>query len=105
MSEIAKQESTHVVLIGIKLMIVRLFLSQQAYNQFLNRQMNSVEPKAFPYYASMLIDCIKFTKTESKKYKNDLEETKAVISQFPICEPYYAMVRTVVKQNRQKRGL
>ena len=106
MSEIiAKAESQHIIVIGVKLFFARLLLPQDRYNKFLYNQIAKVDIDALPYYSGMLVDCIKLTKKKSQNFRNSDGEAGVIVSQCNLLRPFYRDVYVVVKKHRIKYGL
>jgi hypothetical protein len=102
---IAKAESSHIVIIGVKLFFARLFLPQEKYNKFLSHEAVKIDRNALPYYSGLLVDCIKLTKKKSANFRNANSEADVIIALYPVFRPFYRDVYVVVSLHRKKCGL
>jgi ATP/ADP translocase len=102
---IEKAVAPNVILIGVKLFFARILFPTNLYNKFLARQVESVDKEARPAYMETFIECIKLTKSNSKKYSTHDSETGHICNTYLVFKHYYPYVYRHVKNNRIKWGL
>lgn len=96
--------ASKIFLIGVSLIFIR-WLPVSLYNKYLSWQINRLDSDIVKYHYSNLIECIKFTKRHSVKYKNTHDEAVVLMKQFYNLQRYKMKVVAVITSYRRKYGL
>lgn len=101
-----KREAPNIVLSSIKLMFIRLLpFSTNLYNRSLCKLIDRVSDASFLGYYQHFIRMIKFTKRDSKRFRNSSKEMENVLSQFPRLSSHRGVVFGIVRIHRMKHKL
>ena len=91
--------------IGLQSLIISPFMSQDAYNRKLEKQLEKISNITLSASISEIVEFIKITKKFSLGFKDSDAETEALIKVIPVLRPYYKIVYQRVKKFRTKIGL
>ena len=99
-----QHSSVKIILIGVALAVFR-FMPVNIYNSFMNLLLRLLDRETLRYHSSNLIECIKFNKKCSAKYKNTNDEVAALLARMPALKLYKIRLFTSVTSHRRKSSL
>jgi nitric oxide reductase large subunit len=88
--------------IGLYSLFVSPFMSQDAYNKRLEKQLEKVSQITISASISELVEFIKITKKSHKRFKDSDAETEEIVKVIPTLRPFYKEVYQRVKKCRTK---